>query len=481
MAVTRKYYFLATVGAIALVPQIAQASCSGNACNAFSTIAVWNGSGKRVDTTFTNKETKEVRLKFCVTVDGKCNSFELTLPPSGKVTKNVPVPGILGAPPKFSIDVSKADFGGGGTAAGSAQGDSKKSAGAAFDTPFGKITFAAGQKVDPGIPGAIAAYNKAADLYKNFSPKVLHFTDEYKKIGPFKEIEAEIKKTVGGDRTLRLEAGYAQTVKRDIENMGQTFRLLVELADNAARNLKVAETELEAAKDRDEADALMKQVEREKARVSVLVKLISTAVTTAEAAASSTLSGPTGTAFNFVDQISEAFTNTGPLIQEAQELESKARQLTARAAADRFKDTGQFLSTLQRHLADLKPKLARLKTDYDRALKSMHDDFDAHNAKNKGRFNFTAITALVAEAKTIQALGAETQKATSSARAYAQAFLRVRKDWMGNPAEDTRVLQQMFKTADWMLANVEKRQQEMDTMHASLQETYAKAMQVAGP
>src|SRR5690349_9020175 len=100
--VTRNFVFLATVAAVAVVPQIAQASCSGNACGAFSATAVWSSSQKQVNTVLTNRDsTKPVHLRLCVTAEGKCSPFDLTLPPGGNMTKSVSVPG-GGAPPKFS-------------------------------------------------------------------------------------------------------------------------------------------------------------------------------------------------------------------------------------------------------------------------------------------------------------------------------------------------------------------------------------------
>jgi hypothetical protein len=73
--VTRKFILLATAAAVASVPHVAQASCSGNACGAYSAIATWSASEKRVNTVLTNKDqTRPVHLTLCVTVDGKCNS-----------------------------------------------------------------------------------------------------------------------------------------------------------------------------------------------------------------------------------------------------------------------------------------------------------------------------------------------------------------------------------------------------------------------
>jgi hypothetical protein len=310
------------------------------------------------------------------------------------------------------------------------------------------------------------------------------FNDAYRKVGSFKEIEAEIRKTVGANPTLRLEAGYAKGVQRDIENLAETFKLVGELAANAARNLSVAEKELEASRDRETAFQLMEEAARERQRVSALVSTINAAMTAANAfqkAESGDIAGLASMAWGAADKVAELFTNAGELTRRAQELEAKARKLSAAAAAQRFNDAEHMLSTLQGHLGDLKPKLQRYRAEYEKAVTAAQKDFDKDNTKNKGKFNFANINALIAEAKAVNALAAETWQATNAAREYMRAYRSVRKDWMADPAGNAKVMQQIFDVSDMMTNRTDQMRQETEKTLAQLQDTYAKAMQLAGP
>src|SRR4051794_4267412 len=105
-----KYLITALALAASAAPQMAQASCNGAACTSFSAIATWSSSDKRVNAVLTNKDpAKEMKVKLCITVDSKCNNFEVTLPPRGSTTKSVSVSGGA-APPKFAVEANSADF-----------------------------------------------------------------------------------------------------------------------------------------------------------------------------------------------------------------------------------------------------------------------------------------------------------------------------------------------------------------------------------
>ena len=488
--VTRKFILLATATAVASVPHVAQASCNGNACNAYSAVATWSSSEKRVNTVLTNKDqTKPLHLKLCVTIDGKCNSFDLTLPPRGSMTKSVSVNGGA-APPKFAVDVSSAEFPAGQAAtqgAGPAQGAGAAEGSGAVkvvDTPYGQIKYFTTSNEGPTWSKVNANLEKGQDLYRKLRPRVIALNDAAQKVGSLKEIEAEIRKTVNANPTLPLKAGYALSVKRDLENLSETFRLVGELAGNAARNLSVTEKELEASRDQETAFQLRAEAERERQRVSALVKIINQAMSAADAfqkAESGDIAGLAAKAWGEADKVVALFTNADELTQRAQELEAKARKLSAEAVAQRFKDAEQMLSTLQRHLADLKPKLQRYRTDYETALAKAQKDFDNDNAKNKGHFNFSNINALIAEAKAIRVLAAETRQHTNAAREYMRLYRSVRKNWMADPAGNEKVMQQIFDVSDWMTQQVDEMVQQTEKAQAQLQDTYAKAMKMAGP
>jgi len=484
IAMTRNLAFLATVAAIATVPQVAQASCSGNACNAFSIAATWSSSDKRVNTVLTNRDpTKAVHVKFCITVEGKCDSFDVTLPAHGNATKSVSVSGGA-APPKFAVDVSSAEFPAGeGSSQGAAaavQGSAQRAAAAVngVDTPYGRITYFATEHVEPTLSKAVADLNRGRDLYQKLAPRVIQFTDAYQKVGSLADIEAQIRTTVNANPTLRLEAGYAEGIARDIENLGETLRTLGEFADAASRSLDVAENELRASWLRGTADQLIAEAEKEQQQLSLLIKAVKGADKVLKGKGKDVaVEAASGAA---EDAALALLTHSPELMQRAQELTAEADRLHADDAKKSFENAEKTLHDLETHAGDIKPKLEKYKADHERAVQAAQGDFDKNNAK-KGSFNFGNITALVAEAKAIKNLAAETKQATNAAREYMREFRSVKKDWMANQSDDEKIMKQIFDTADWMTNRVEQMQQDTATAQAKLEETYTKAMQIAGP
>jgi hypothetical protein len=101
IAMTRKFAFMfaTTVAIAATVPQVAHASCSGNACSAYS----------YVDGKFTNTDKdRQIHLTGCfLTPSSTCNgSFDVTV--DAKQAKAVTAPAGAGAKPK--LDVKTAVF-----------------------------------------------------------------------------------------------------------------------------------------------------------------------------------------------------------------------------------------------------------------------------------------------------------------------------------------------------------------------------------
>jgi hypothetical protein len=62
-----------------------------------------------------------------------------------------------------------------------------------------------------------------------------------------------------------------------------------------------------------------------------------------------------------------------------------------------------------------------------------------------------------------------------------RAYRSVRKDWMADPAGNAKVMQQIFDVSDMMTNRTDQMRQETEKTLAQLQDTYAKAMQLAGP
>jgi len=378
-----------------------------------------------------------------------------------------------------------------GQGAGAAQGAAAaQGSGAikAIETPYGQITYFATHDEGLNLTKAAADFVKGRDLYQKLAPRVTAFNDAYAKVGSLKEIEAEIRKTVAADPLVQIRADIAQGVRRQFENLAHTFRLVGELADNAARDLSVTEKEVEAARDRQEAAQLRAEAARQRQQLSLLIYTISAAVTAADNAIKldgGDVIGVAGNALSAADKVADLFTNSGELAQRAQELETKARQISADAAAERFKNAGRILSTLKVHLADLKPTLQGYKADYQKAVARTERLFDKDNASKgnatkKGRFSFANITALITEAKAINALAAETRQTTNAAREYMRAYRSARKDWMADPAANAKVMQQIFDISDLMTSRTDQMRQATEKTLAQLHDTYAKAMQIAG-
>src|ERR1700681_2841266 len=76
--------FITVVVTLAPWPQIAHASCGGDACGSFDVESKsYSSSDTMAKATLVNKDqSKKIRLKGCVTVNGKCgsaNSFDVTI------------------------------------------------------------------------------------------------------------------------------------------------------------------------------------------------------------------------------------------------------------------------------------------------------------------------------------------------------------------------------------------------------------------
>lgn len=478
---TRKLAFLATVAAVATVPQIAQASCSGTACSAYILNTTWSPSDRRVNTTLTNKDqTREVHLKLCITIASMCNSVEVTLPPHGVVMKGVTVPGAPGSAPTYTVDVSAANF-----PPGQAAAPAPAAAVNALDTPFGKLTyFTNPQTVDiNSMSKGIANFARGKELYLKLGPRYLALIDASQKVGSAQDIEAEIRKTMAASPGAQRKADMAKQIARNADTLGEILRLVGELARNAAENLTIDQKELEASRYRDVADSLMKEAEKERAQVAVVVSIISAAISANGVIKNynegKDLGAGTAAWGNLSDKLADLFTNAGELIARAQSMQEKARLLSADAVAKRVAVAEKHFTELRGHLTDLKQKVQTSKAEYDNVVALAQKDFDTSNAKTKGSFNFGNLTALITEAKALKDMSAETRQSMNAAREYAKAVSSGPKTWMANAAEDEKILRDLFDASNLAANRLDQMIKEIDGMHAKLQETYAKAMQAS--
>src|SRR5262249_20505453 len=233
--------FLASVAAVATLPNIAQAACSGSACSALMLTTTWSPSDRQVKAVLTNKDqSREVKLKLCITVASICKDFEVTLAPRAVVMKNVPIPGAPGsAPPNFSGEVMTANFAAGQTASGPAA-PAGGGATNGLETPFGKITYFTSQNVDlNSLSRGVANFSKGKELYLKVGPRYLALIDATRKVGSIQEIEAEIRKTMAANPGAQRKADMAKQIERNADTLGEVLRLVAELARNAGDNLTI--------------------------------------------------------------------------------------------------------------------------------------------------------------------------------------------------------------------------------------------------
>ena len=99
--------------ALTFAPQVAHASCSGNACSSFAVEGkTYSSSDAAAKATLVNKDqSKKIHLKGCITVNGKCgsaNGFDVTIDPGKRAPISKPMKPAEAQ--NFAIDVSSAEF-----------------------------------------------------------------------------------------------------------------------------------------------------------------------------------------------------------------------------------------------------------------------------------------------------------------------------------------------------------------------------------
>ena len=244
----------------------------------------------------------------------------------------------------------------------------------------------------------------------------------------------------------------------------------------------IAENQLQAARDRDMAAHLIADAENERQGLLTLIKAINAAIA-ADKYSNNLNQGKFSDAasiiWNAADQVIDVFTNSAQLIQKAHDLETEAAKITSSDVVQRFKDAGLHFTTLQSHLIDLKSKLA--KAEYAAAVGKEQGDFDQKNATSKQSFQFSTINALISEARAVRSLSVETIQAASAAREYMKGVRSGQREWMADASGDTKVIQQIYDTADWVATRAGQTKQETEAILARLEDTYAKAMQFAAP
>jgi hypothetical protein len=113
----KQTFFIAAAVLLGLLPQGAQASCSGDACSAYSVEnKTFSSSDKKFHATLLNKDqSKKIHLKGCMSVPGKFSGYcwDVTIEPGKRQTVENGL-GALTTPEEaaknFVVDISSAEF-----------------------------------------------------------------------------------------------------------------------------------------------------------------------------------------------------------------------------------------------------------------------------------------------------------------------------------------------------------------------------------
>jgi len=468
--------------AAGLAPQMALASCSGSACSAFTATAAWSPSDKRVNAVLSNKDqAKEMKVKLCITVDGKCNAFDVTLPPRGNITKSVSVSGGA-APPKFAVDINSADFTATQAAAPTPPSQSSTTttgstgpARAVDVGPFGRFSYApsAESVVAPALKKAVASLASAQDLENQLMEHDNNLASITQKLESIKNIEADVLQNRDKSRQSTRIAQVSDTgfklVARGLEQMQED-------AKEAAVGLAISKDDLTEVQDRQRATQLMAEAEASRQGLSKVFGAISFAMDSASKVAS----GPEGTAMVAVDATMKVIEllAPNPWEKEANSLMEEANKLQAGNAAKKLKLAGDRLKRLQAKIPGLKTDLAYAKDTNDKAWRDAKATFDG---STKGRFHWKDLDAAIPEAQSVIELARKTTEAAYGAREAARALERTRgsSNWT-TPGENQQIVAQMIDSTSRMFDRAIKKRQIVELLMKKLQEATATAKEAQG-
>jgi hypothetical protein len=303
-----------TVGA-SVASDFAHAGCSGAACSALSPGATYSSSDKKVNVSLTNKDSNQsVHVKFCVTIDGKCNSFDVTLSPHQNIVRNVPVTGTA-ASPKYTIDIGDAEF--------------VKGPLEALSTPFGRFTYEKTAFLDElkqAVDLAVTAKSQNSQLHEERKKQEeclikLGASDKtgYIYEGDINKVQSGVQKNSPFGSQSKTAAGVAQSLNISIRSLQSHIRQSNNEADSALTALQITKSEIRALNDRNEAAKLTKEAQE----VEEGVRQVATAVKAVVAVAT----------LDFKDATKEL---AGPMIDAAVEIFAKFNKEAIKAKIDRL-------------------------------------------------------------------------------------------------------------------------------------------------
>lgn len=453
-------YLLPMTIAASVAPQIAQASCSGNACGELLTAATYSAADKRVNGTVTNRDqAKTLQLKFCITVEGKCNSFEATLPPQKSVPKSVPFSG-AGTPQKFGVDIVSAEF--------------KALPAGGVDMPFGKFTYlpSAESGVLPKVRKAAAAFQAAESLDAELDQQAIKLGGMSDKIGATNNVESDVKHNNGKSEQAAIAAKTASQL------LGVASALLTSIrndATDAAEDLKWDSDELDALRKEKTAADLIARVNDAASALNKIIGLASTAIDAGKAYGAA-MTGDPLPAFQLSlkadSALITALVGISPLVKEATELQAAAAELRQTAAAGRFKTAGNRLRSLQEAVGKLQPLVNDIRENHERAWKVAQTTFDK---STQGHFHFEWIEAAIPEVQKTIDLARKTTEAAYTAEKAAKELGELPNSVMANPAEDRKIISDMHSTATNYLNQAVAKRQSAEMLLKRLQDALATA------
>jgi hypothetical protein len=477
---TRHHFMITTALALAAgaVPQMAQASCSGSACNALSATAAWSSSDKKVNAVLTNKEAKEMQVKFCVTVDSRCNPFELTLPARGSVTKSVSVSGGA-APPKFAVDVTKADFAavqGASTSSGSSTTTGVATATSGMDVArFGRFTYAASAEstVAPALKKAISTLSTAEDLETQLMQHDSDLAEITNKLESIKKIEADVSQNM---EKSKQSTRIAQVSDTGFKLVARALEQMQDDAKEAADNFAISKDDLTEVQNRQRAGDLMAEAEKSRQGLSRFLGFVSFAMDSAKKVAE----GPEGSAMVAVDATLKVveLLASNPWEEEARKLTAEADKIQAGNAVKKLKLASDHLKKAQARLPGLKSDLQEAKATNDKAWRDAKGTFDT---TTKGRFQWKNLDAAIPQAQSVIDLARKTTEAAYAARSAATAVEGTAggSNW-SNPGDDQRIVTAMHDKANGIFDRAIKKRQIVELLMKKLQEATATAKQAQG-
>jgi hypothetical protein len=454
---------VATTVIIGAIPQMAQASCNGNACSAVSAAASWNASDKRVNAVLTNKDqAKGMQVKFCITVEGKCNSFELTLSPRSNAIKSVLLSG-MAAPKKFEVEVSSADFAGG-------QSSSSGAVNGVEVARFGKFTYnvSAESAVGPLLRKAVASFAAAEDLDLQLLQRDNQLSSITQKLESVKNIEADVQ---GNNKKSKPDVISARNSDVGFEAVTTILDYMQNEAKAAVQNFAISQDDLQAVEDKKRAEGLMAEAEKSRQSMLRFVNMISFAMD----AAKKVVSGPEGQAALALDAANKVIDEfvSNPWADEAKKLLAEADRLQAKGARDKLKLAGDHLKLTQDTVARLRPTLQSAKANNAEAWQIAKQTYDDNT---KGRFQWKNLDAAIPEAQEVIELAKRTTEAAYGAREAARALERTggSNNW-ATPGENQRIVIQMVDKMSTVFDHAIKKRQIVELLLKKLEEATATA------